>query len=148
LPAHQIGDDYVSSRRTNIDTHDATLARVDKEERGPPASSNRFAHRAFKDQRLTEEFANKQTRDAAPNVHEPREVSTRNGLVGTDEIQDNLPVNFTARPATRDLEIVWVNLTHGANCSELRLIKPTTYKRKEKSVLLRFIGKTGTNEFV
>ena len=68
--------------------------------------------------------------------------------MGADEIQGNLSIDFAAGTAPSDLEIVWVNLAHRANCSELRLIKPTIYKRKGPPVLLRFNGKTGTNEFV
>src|SRR6185503_10189721 len=93
LSTHQIGDENVGSRRANIHTDHATLARVDEERRWTPASSHRFADSAFEDQRLTEEFANQQARDSASNVHEPREVSTGNRLMGTDEVQCNLPVD-------------------------------------------------------
>src|SRR6185437_4042205 len=106
LSTHQIGDENVSSRRTNIDTNNATLARVDKERRWPPATSYRFADSAFEDQRLTEQFANQQACDSAPDVHEPCKVSTRNGLMGTDKIECDLTVDFAAGTSTSNLKIV------------------------------------------
>src|SRR5689334_1697687 len=40
LPAHQIGDKYVGARRTNIDTDNAALARVDVKERRAATASD------------------------------------------------------------------------------------------------------------
>src|ERR1044071_2525452 len=117
LPAHQIGDDDVSSRRTNIDTHNATLPGVDEEKRWSPSTTDRFADSAFEDQRLAQEFADQETGDAASHIHESREVSARHRLVSANEIQCNLSIDFAARTATCDLEIVWVDLAHRANCS-------------------------------
>src|SRR5262249_33635812 len=86
LAAHQIGDDDVSSRRANINTDNAALTGVDEEKRWTAATSDGFTDSAFEDQRLTEEFADQQAGDAASHVHEPGEVSTRNRLVGANEI--------------------------------------------------------------
>src|SRR5687767_7678004 len=57
LLAHQIGEQDVSARSTNVDADDASLTRVNVQERGPASASYGFADSAFEDQRFAEKFA-------------------------------------------------------------------------------------------
>jgi hypothetical protein len=112
LPAHQVGAKDVAARRADVDADNAALARVDVEKSRATPTADRLAHGPFEDERLAEEFVHQEADDTASDVHQSRQVSTGDRLVGADEIQGDLPVDFAAGPASSDCEIVWIDLSH------------------------------------
>ena len=112
LFAHQIRNQDVGARGANVDADDATLARVDVQESGTAPASDGFADSAFEDQRLAEQLADEQACDAAADVHQAGQVGAGDRLMGANEIQSNLPVDFAAGPTPGDREIVWIDLAH------------------------------------
>ncbi len=113
LVSEQIGDHDVGARCANIYTNNASLSRVDIQKRWPTTTADGFTNGAFKDQRFVEEFADEKTRNAAPNVHQARQVSAGNRLMGANKIESDLAVDLAARSATGHCEIVRINLSHG-----------------------------------
>ena len=106
-----------ASFASEIEQANAALARVDVKERRAAAAPDRFAESALEDQRLAEQFAYQQTGNAAPDVHQPRKVSARDGLVCANEVKSDLPVDLAAGAAPGDRKIVWVDLAHSRYCS-------------------------------
>jgi hypothetical protein len=112
LVSHEIRDDDIGSRSTNIDPDNTSLARVDVEKRWPATSTNSFTKGPFEDQSLIEEFADEQTSHATSNVHQAGKVSARDRLMSTNEVQSNLSIDFTTSTATRHLKVMRVYLSH------------------------------------
>ena len=85
-------------------------------------TSNGFAKCTLKNETLIEQFANEQARYATTNVHQSRQVSARDWLVGTNEVERDLAIDFATGTAPGHFEVVWIDLSH-LNCLQLGLIK-------------------------
>jgi hypothetical protein len=112
LFAHQIGHEDVSARRADVDADNAALPRVDVKKSRTTSAADCFANGALQNQRLGQQFADQQTRDSAPDVHQSREVGAGDWLVLANQVESDLAVDLAGGTATCDFEIVWVNLTH------------------------------------
>ena len=90
---------------------DRAAARIDVEERRLPAA-HRLAGGAFEDELLLQQVVDDEGHGAAADAHGPREVGARNRLMGPDEIEDDLAVDFAAGAASRDVEAGGVDSPH------------------------------------
>src|SRR4030095_1137467 len=109
----QIGDHDEGSRCANIYTNNTSLSRVDVEKRWSTAPANSLTNGTFKDQRFVEEFADQQARYAAPNIHQARQVSAGNRLMGANKIESDLAVDLAAGSPSGYREVVRIYLSHG-----------------------------------
>jgi len=113
LVSEQIRDHDEGSRCANIDTYDTSLPGIDVKKRRSTATAHSFTNGTFKDQRFVEEFADQKARDAAPHIHQSRQVSAGNRLMRANKIESDLAIDLAAGSTPRYCEIVRINLSHG-----------------------------------
>jgi hypothetical protein len=116
LSSHQISDHDVGTGCADIHANDAPLTGINVQKGRSASASDRFTKSAFKYQSFLEEFANQQTGDAPPDLHQPGQIGSGNWLMSADQVKNDLPVDLTTSAAASDCEIMRVYLAHLLNC--------------------------------
>ena len=109
--AQQVGGHQIGAARTHVHGDDRAPLRVDVEECGLSAA-NGAAAGALDDQAALQQVADEEADAAAPHAHRPREVGTRDRLIGANEIEHDLTIDLARRALGGDLEANGINLSH------------------------------------
>src|SRR5439155_14467371 len=81
---------------------------------GRLAPAHRFAGRAFVDHFLIDQFLHQDADGSARDVHAPRQVRPRDGLMLADKIKRDASINIARCAACGDAEILGIDLAHSA----------------------------------
>jgi hypothetical protein len=101
--AHDVRDHQEGAGRAHVDRDHAAPARVQVEElRLAPAG--RLSLGSLEHEAVANEVVHEHGHGAARRAHEAREVGSRDGLPGPDQVEGDLPVDLAGRAAAGQAE--------------------------------------------